>query len=259
MFNYDLFWQIQRKTRTQILLDFNPTSEFWAHSQIIKGQEAQYRDKWRHFILDHRHNPFLSEDQHKEYESISDPELFRVYARGLTGKVTGLVLGFFKQAETMPDDCDRYIWGIDYGYTNDPTALVKVGIKGRKRYFQEMTYMPGISAEEIVETMWRNGYNYSQPLYSEVDRDMIIQLRVKRINVIQAQKSIAAGLSKLKEYECFYIGSNFHIEILNYKYVKAQDLLTGKDILTNTPTDGYNHLADASRYAHYTDCLINKI
>lgn len=259
LFNYDLFWQVQRKTRKQILLDFNPTSEFWAHSQIIRGEEGQYRGKWIRFIVDHRHNPFLTEEQHQEYESISDPELHRVYARGLTGKVSGLVLGFFRRAEAMPDDCDRYIWGIDYGYTNDPTALVKVGIKGRKRYFQELTYQPGISAYEIVRILNENGYNKKQVLFSEVDKDMIIQLRQKRINVMQAQKSIPAGISKLKEYECYYIGSNFHIEVMNYKYVTAKDLIKGTDILTNIPSDGYNHLADASRYAHYTDCLINRI
>ena len=275
LFSWDLYWQIQRKTRRQVFQDFNPTAAFWAHKNLVEGGEAQFRGKWKRFIVDHRHNPFLTKEQHDEYESITDPELFKVYSRGQTGKVTGLIFGHFKRLEKMPEDCDRYIWGIDYGYTNDPTAIVKVGIKGRNRYIQEVCYIRGTdkkearyeqfelgSAAHIKQVLIDNGWKEGQVIYSEIDEQMILQLRKLRLPVYQARKgpgSKVAGISKLREFNCFYIGDNFHLEIMNYKYVTAIDALSGKIVLTNEPMDGYDHLCDASRYCIYTDALVNRL
>jgi len=89
---YEFFWQLQRKTRKKVILDYNPTSAFWVHSKImglVDGEvpEKQFAGKWRRFIVDHRHNPFLSQEDHDSYENIGDPDMFRVYARGFTGKI----------------------------------------------------------------------------------------------------------------------------------------------------------------------------
>lgn len=282
LFDYELFWQISRKTRKQVFIDYNPVAKFWAHTNIIEGGEKQYQGKWIRFVVDHRHNPFLSQEDHDSYESISDPELFKVYARGMTGKVTGLIFGHFQRIVEMPTNCDRYIWGIDYGYTNDPTAIVKVGIKGRNRYIQECCYASAkdsnfheylnglvsrdfqvqtMGAEHIKQVFINNGWVPGQPIYSEIDNEMILQLRKQRLPVAQARKgpgSVVAGISKMKEFNCYYVGQNFHDEVIGWKYVSAKDILTGKEILTNIPMDGNDHLCQASIYACYTDSLVNR-
>jgi len=268
---YKMFWQLERKTRTRVILDYNPTAAFWVHANLIDGGEAQYNGQWAYFQVDHRHNPFLSEADHARYENMSDPELFQVYARGNTGKVTGLVLGHFKKISAMPK-CDRYVWGVDYGYTHDKTAIVKMGVIGRTRYFQECCYLSGREMEEIAkgrvsvpgyikEVFLSNGWTNNQPIYSEHDPEMILQLRKMNMPIKQAKKgpgSKVAGISKLREYECFYTGDNFQIELHNYKYVTAVDLVSGREVLTNTPTDGNDHLCDAAMYACYTDSFVNK-
>lgn len=257
---WSMFWQLQRKTRRKVIIDYNPTAPFWAHTNLIDGGEKQFAGKWKLYITDHRHNPFLSADEHEMYENISDPDLFNVYSRGLTGKLKGLICGHFKQIERMPD-CDRYVWGIDYGYTNDPTAIVKIGIKGRARYMLECCYTAGLSAQHIKQIFINNGWNHSQPIYSEHDAEMILQLRKLGMPVSQAKKgpgSLVAGLAKLREYECYYIGANFHTEVITYKYITAKDLLTGKEILTNEPMDGSDHLISAGRYGVYTDSFVNR-
>lgn len=268
---YKMFWQLERKTRYKTILDYNPTAPFWVHSNLMDGGEPQYNGKWDYFQLDHRHNPFLSQDIHDMYEAMTDPELHRVYARGETGMITGLVLGHFKKVNTMPK-CDRYVWGIDYGYTNDKTAIVKMGVIGRQRYFQECCYLSGREMEEqvrglvsipqfIAKVFKDNGWAPNQPIYSEHDSEMILQLRKIGMPVKQAKKgpgSKVAGISKLREYECFYTGSNFEKEIINYKYISVTDLVSGKEVLTNEPADGNDHLCDAAKYACYTDSFINK-
>lgn len=258
---YSMFWQLNRKTRIQTILDYNPTSTFWVHTNILEGGEQEFNGEWKYFQLDHRHNPFLSERDHQRYESMSDPDLFKVYARGETGKITGLIFGHFVQVNEVPKDIDRVIWGIDYGYTNDPTAIVKVSIKGRERYYEEVCYESGMSATHIKQAMDNLGRKPDEMLYSEIDNEMILQLRKLGVRVTQAKKgpgSRVAGISKMREFASYYIGQNFDKEIMNYKYVTVTDTLTGKTILTNEPMDGNDHLCQAATYATYTDSFYVK-
>lgn len=256
--NYKIFWQLYRKTRFKVIVDYNPTSRFWVHDKLLPGdtQEKQYRGKVRRYIVDHRHNPFLTEEDHMSYENLTDPEMFRVYARGLTGMIHGLIFGHIKKADAPPEVYDRIFWGIDYGYTNDPTALLKIWAVGNKRYAKELCYTPGLTASRIHEILHENGYDDNQPIYSEHDTDMINQLILKGVTIFPAMKSVIAGISKVKEYECYYIDSpNFANEILLYKWIEAQDIITGADVMTNIPVDAWNHCCDAFRYGCYTDFM----
>jgi phage terminase large subunit len=95
-------------------------------------------------------------------------------------------------------------------------------------------------------------------IYSEADPNMINQLRQLGLPVLPAIKgpgSIAAGLSKMREHDWYVTDDSkeFWTEIQNYKWVMAEDVLTGKEVMTNVPIAGYDHLCDASRMADYTD------
>lgn len=261
---YETFWQLQRKTREQVFLDYNPTSPFWVHVKLLpwsKDQERQFFNKVQFYRVDHRHNPFLTAEEHLAYETISDPDMFRVYSRGLTGKIKGLIFGHFKEwTEAWPADVLRTIWGIDYGYTNDPTVLLRIAVGGdgkpRRRIGKELCYEPGLTAEHIKNLLVTNGVKASDMIYSEADPNMINQLRQLGMPVYPAIKgpgSLAAGISKVREHECYYIGEKFKQEIMSYKWLTAQDITTGKEVMTNVPVDEWNHACDAFRMADYTD------
>lgn len=262
--SYSMFWQLQRKTRGQVFLDYNPTSQFWVHDKLIGGygggiMEMQFYGKVQMFITDHRHNIFLTKEDHEMYESISDPDFFAVYSRGKTGKIRGLIFGHFKKVEAIPEKPIEIIWGLDFGYTSDPTALVKIAKElPRKRTGKECCYEAGLSAEEIKAKLDLNGYIQDQLIYAEADPNMINQLRVLGLPVMQAIKgpgSVAAGIAKVREHECYYTADseNFEKEIQTYKFMSAQDIITGKEVTTNVPVKGWDHCCDAFRYADYTD------
>lgn len=267
--SYQIFWQLQRKTRGQVFLDYNPTTPFWVHDKLLpldlegkpnEHQDKIYRNKVAFYRTWHQHNPFLTEEEHQSYEDISDPDLFRVYSRGLTGKIRGLVFGHFKKLPThmLPDDCTRYFYGIDYGYTNDPTAIVKVGVKGRQRFAKELSYAPGLGAQRIKEIIIASGFKSGDAIYSEADPNMINQLRMLALPVQPAIKgpgSKAAGISKVREHECFYTEDslNFEKELAVYKFLEAQDIVTGRTITTNEAMDGWDHCCDSFRMGDYTD------
>lgn len=277
-----IFWQLQRRTKKQVFIDYNPTAPFWAHEKLLKKDEQgveiidkEFAGKVQYYRVFHQHNPFLTAEEHESIENISDPELFRVYARGLTGKVAGLIFAHFKKCKlidiptekngtrrhdgtTVTNGYDRIMWGIDYGYTNDPTAIMKITVVGRKRYHQELSYEPGTSAQRIKEIMELNGYESGQAVYTDSDPNMVNQLRMIRIPAAPAIKgpgSEIASISKTKEYECYATecSVNFWAEIMSWKWVTAEDLATGKTVLTNQPMKGGDHCCDGSRYAIYTD------
>jgi phage terminase large subunit len=277
---YKAFWQLQRKTRKRIILDYNPTSPFWVHDKLIgfPVPELQFKGKVQLYIVDHRSNPYLTQEEHDRYEMISDPELFRVYARGLTGRIQGLIFGHFRKwgSNELPTDAVRNIWGIDYGYTNDPTALVKIAVgqkvvrdgmvldlNPRRRVAKELCYEPGLSAESLRNIFMLHGLQPNDVIYSEADPNMINQLRLLGLPVYPAIKgagSVAAGIGKVREHECYYTPDsvNFNKEIMTYSWMKAQDITTGKEVMTNVPVDAWNHCCDAFRMADYTDSFRNR-
>lgn len=251
--SWPIFFQLAIRTRGQIYIDYNPTAPFWAHDNLIDTtpETNDLTATVKLIVSWHVHNGFLSEDEHRKIEGIKDPELHRVYARGLTGNLTGLIYPNWKECE-FPGDVDPF-YGIDYGYENDPTALVKVARIGNNIYLDELAYQTGdIPPRTIVQLLKADDY-HDQPLYSEHDPDMIRQLRQLDILCIAARKgqgSISAGIQKMKEYNVFYTPRSHNIREERKRYMWLIDPDTGKP--TNTPKPGWDHILDAARYAVYS-------
>lgn len=254
------------RTRYKTYLDYNPTQQFWAHDKIINCPPNAEGEKefpsvkvirsW------HIHNNFISEQKHKEIESISDPELWKAYARGLTAKVTGLV---YPGWDCIPDDAipktENYYWGIDYGYTNDPTALVKIYedvVYGGVKYdylFDEVLYATGTPTGFIYQKLEQNGYKEGQPLYSEHDKTIIRELRQLGVSAIPAIKgpgSLEARVLFLRSKKCAFTKRSVNIaeEVSRYSFLEGAD---GKPL--NRPEDRYNHSMDASGYGAFTNAI----
>ena len=240
-----LAWELDSRTDTQTIYDYNPTARFWIHEEVIGEPGTEF------YISDHRHNAFLSEEKHREIENIKDPELWRVYARGLTGNLSHTI---FTDWSVIPDKDfpkdAKIIWGVDYGYTNDPTAIVKIAKVGESIYIHECCYESGIPPKTIIQILKSNGYN-NEPIYSEHDPDQISQLRRLGLSVLPARKgpgSVNSGILRLKEFHVFitYSSKNLKTEQTNYCWLLVDD----KPI--NTPVDNFNHLIDATRYGVYS-------
>ena len=242
--SYNLFWQLQRKCRKKVILDYNPSFAFWAHSKLIKGAEKQFYGKVQLYIVDHRHNSFLTEDEHENYENISDPERFRVYARGLTGKIKGAIFNF-KKVDKIPtrdiEVIDRagnkhilkdqeleFGFGLDIGYTSDKTALVKVWMNGKDHYYKGLLYKSNdeiqneINEKElkgengkaetvegyIKKILVANGCTMSTMLWGDHDKNMSTKLRRVGMPYRMAKKgpnSVAASISSVKRFNSYYL------------------------------------------------------
>jgi len=243
---WEIYFQVSIRTFKQIYIDYNPTCGFWVQDKILNQPDVAL------FISDYRDNPFLDEITRKEIEAIGDAELWKVYARGKTGNLKGTIYPDWVPIDTWPDDIEEVIWGVDYGYTSDPTAIVKVGIKRpRTLYFEEISYQPGISEYQIKEIMEAAGWINGQPFYSEHDAEMVGALRRLGVYVLMARKgegSVKPGILKMKQFKCYYTkrSMNLHKERLRYKWAYVGETPT------NTPDKSPDHCLDAARYACYT-------
>ena len=110
---YEVYWQLAIRTRKRVFIDYNPTARFWVHDKVFG------RDGVRLIISDHRKNYFLTEEEHARIEGIEDKELWKVYARGLTGMITGLVLTNYDIVDALPprDEWKMSCRGMDFGFT----------------------------------------------------------------------------------------------------------------------------------------------
>lgn len=256
---WPIFFQMAIRTREKIVIAYNPTAPFWAHEKLI-GTTPETNDlsaTVELIISDHRHNPFLTDDEHAKVEGIKDKELWRVYARGLTGNLTGLIFpNWVKIPDSQyPVNPDNVFWGLDFGYENDETALVKCVKVANNIFIHEVAYQSGdIPPRRIVEILKANGYTEEQPIYCDHDPDNIRQLRMLEILAIAARKgqgSVNAGIQKIKEYNIFYTESSLNIDYERQRYMWMIDPATGKP--TNTPKDGVDHTMAAIRYAIYSN------
>lgn len=254
--SWPIFWQLAKKTRRKVFIDYNPTAGFWAHEKLI-GTSPESNDlsaKVQLIISDHRHNPFLSQKDHDRTENIKDKERWWVYARGKTGNLIGLIHPNWKEIPNamFPTQCEIF-GGLDFGYTNDPTAGVKLAAIGNNIFAHELCYEPGLAPIKTKEIFFANGFGPENPVFCDHDPEQIAQLRRFGLIAIAANKhngSVKSGILKVNEYNFFYTASSTNIDFERKRYMWMIDPATGKPL--NVPVDGNDHLMNAIRYGVYT-------
>lgn len=242
--SFEVYWQLAIRTRKQIFIDYNPSSRFWVHDKLLG------RDDVKLIISDHRGNEFLSEDEHSKIEAIEDPDWHMVYARGLTGKLTGLVLKNWDIVDKMPEreSWRMSVYGLDWGFVNDPTALEHVVLAHGELWVDEELYETGLTNPEIAAKM--NHLTRADLIVADsAEEKSIAELRNMGLWIIPCVKgkdSIINGLDILNRYTMHFTRRSKGVieEAKKYKWASDRD---GNP--TNKPIDKFNHAIDAIRYA----------
>ena len=243
--SYDIYWQLAIRTRKKIFLDYNPSARFWVHDEVIGRDDVEL------LISDHRSNHTLTDEEHARIEGIEDPELHKVYARGRTGKIEGLVLTNWDIVDTLPDE---YQWkmscyGLDFGFTNDPSALEHVILCHGELYIDELIYSTGLTNPDIAERAQREGLGSQQQIVADcAEPKSIRELQAAGLWVTpspKGQDSIVSGIDILKRYKLHVTRRSIGIlqNLRSYKWGKDRD-----GNMTNKPEDKNNHGIDAIRY-----------
>ena len=250
-----IMWQ-QLKMRTTMfaIIDYNPSfsDDHWICS--VNQEEKTY-----HFITTFEDNiqnleqPVIDEIKSLKYKN---PTLWQIYGEGKQAIVDGLVFPNFETIADIPSQIDKTFIGIDYGYTNDPTAIVEVGIEGENIYIREIAYQTHLMTNEIAQILKKQG---KKVISESADPRMIDELARDGVNIVPVQKykgSIEAGIAKMQTMKIHVTKDSTNVikEFKNYTYEKNRE---GKYL--NTPIDMFNHAIDATRYVILTTVMTRKV
>jgi len=252
---WDIFNELSLRTRRRIYIDYNPNSPFWVHDKLIGKPGVQL------IISDHRHNPFLPEQVREKIELLkeTDYELWRVYARGLTGKITGLVLNNWQLCEKVPETAVLLAAGLDFGFTNDETGCVLVYKQNGELWVHEVLYETRLTNPDISERLLAAGISKQTEIVADsAEPKSIEELRRLGWRISPAKKgadSVNNSIDILKRYRLNVTRSSFNLrdELSRYKWKTDR---AGKAF--NQPIDGWNHLIDPLRYVALNKIKIRK-
>jgi phage terminase large subunit len=238
-----IIWdELYIRTKKKSYIDYNPNNEFWVHTDLIGKPNVTL------IISDHRHNTFLDQKIHDKIEAIEDPELYKVYARGLTGKLEGVIFRDYNVVPGVPPDAKLIGYGLDFGFSNDPTALVALYSQSGELVIDELIYDRGLLNIRISDLMRELGVN-GRIIADSAEPKSIAELGAYGWQIEGAKKgpdSIRQSINTLKRYKLNVTqrSSNLKKELNGYKWKQNKD---GK--LDNEPVDFLNHAIDALRYA----------
>ena len=242
---FDIFWQLYMRTRKEVFIDYNPSARFWVHEKLLNRHDVQL------ILSDHRQNRFLSQEQHDMIENIEDDELWKVYARGATGAITGLVFPRFNVVDALPprEEWKMHVYCLDFGFTNDPTALVHLVLAHGELWLDEMLYATGMTNPMIAERAKGYGLTRNDVIIADsAEPKSIRELNSLGLNVeacVKGADSIKNGIDIMQRYVMNVTrqSTGLRRELLNYKWRVTKDGIT-----TNEPVDCFNHAIDAVRY-----------
>lgn len=243
------FHQLAIRTSKEIYLDYNPSQEFWVHTEVLSDLDADL------IILTYKDNealdPAIVREIEKARDKVNDPywaNWWKVYGLGQLGILEGVIFGDFTPIQTMPEDC-KIIYGMDFGFTQDPFVLIKVGIKGNDVYLQQVIWDFNLLNSDIHKQMKERSVT-GLITADSADPKNIAELRKLGWNIKPAEKgkdSIVYGIRVMKEYK-FHITTDSIDLIKEWRtYSWQKDFATNKFI--DTPVDHNNHGIDAIRYA----------
>ena len=243
---YEIFRQLAVRTSSIIFIDYNPASVCWIQNEVESKQnciliKSTYKD-----------NPFLSAEQVREIEDQkSDANWWKVYGCGLEGTLDGLIYEF-EQIDELPvkTEMDHLveIQGLDFGFTNDPTARVQVIADPRKKilYVRERCYQTHMQNKHIIQDLQDDGVGRRVEIYADcAEPKSIADIQDAGFNVIPCDKDAPVKSDKLKFQLQWMQGWKLYVtkdslnlinELRNYTWAKDKD-----GTLLNQPIDKFNH------------------
>lgn len=243
--------RLRGKEGLQITLTFNPIDEeHWIKSYFFDNPTVN--EKTNIIRTTYKDNKFIDEAYKAELEGYQfiDKNYYKIYALGEWGGITeGRIFPIWEQIDHFPE-IDGFWYGLDFGYSNDPTAIVKT-IKWRERtYFDEICYQTGMTNGDIANLFKSIGYFGELIICDSAEPKSIDELRRLGLNAVPADKgqgSIMAGIDYLKRQKILVSKRSLNIIKENKYYQWTQDK-NGKWL--PKPKDFMNHIIDACRYAY---------
>lgn len=247
----EIFRQLDVRTRKKVIIDFNPVRKFWGETEFVG-------DRYITIHSTYKDNPYLSKEQIGAIEkNKDDANWWRIYGEGETGGVEGNVYPSYEVIDEMPETFTGRCLGLDFGFVNDPTAIVDIRFHGWDLYVDLLCYETGLLNASIADYLTSNMLHRLITVCDNAEQKSIVELQQRRIKAIPCVKgrgSVAGGIAQVKQFKLHVTKRSVKLldELDNYKWIKDEST----DTYTNEAIDAWNHALDALRYG--VDYLIRK-
>lgn len=241
---YEAFDQLEVRTKQFVILDWNPTNEFWFYTDVLN-----VRDDVEHITLTYLDNEALDKaivasiEQRKE-----NKQWWQVYGLGQLGEVDGMIYTDWQIIDEVPHNAKLLGYGLDYGYSNDETAIVALYKYDSGYILDELLYQKGLLNKQIFDVM--NNFPRAMVVPDSSEPKSNDELKAYGLPIVPAVKgpdSVRNGIQVVQSQRISVTKRSTNIikEKRNYMWRKDRD---GNFIKPNEPIDLWNHAMDASRY-----------
>tara|TARA_R100001163_G_C5067956_1_gene207549 strand:+ start:2427 stop:3596 length:1170 start_codon:yes stop_codon:yes gene_type:complete len=257
-FSFDDYTQLALRTTYKIIIDFNPSDEYhWLYTQIIDAK----RDDVDFHISTYKDNPFLESEVIKEIERLKevDENLWRVFGKGQRGVATETIFPSFHIIDKPIENAKLIAYGLDFGFSADPTTLIAVYKYDLDLYIDELIYEKGLTNQDIARRIKELGIERNVECFADSSEPKSIEeiYRMQAINIKPAKKgadSIRIGIDVMKRHKLNITKRSINTikEFRNYKWIKDKN-----NEITNKPIDAFNHSIDAVRYVCLNKLMVS--
>jgi phage terminase large subunit len=234
--------QLEVRTNNEIWLDWNPTNEFWFYTEVKDLPNVDF------LILTYKDNEGLPYSIVQSIESRRDnKQWWRVYGEGLLGEVEGKIYKGWKIIDDIPHEARLERYGLDFGYSNDPAAIVAVYYYNGGYIFDEITYQTGLSNKRLADIL--KNIDSALVIADSAEPKSIDEMKEYGLSVLPANKgqgSINQGILYLQDQKISMTKNSINLikEYRNYMWKFDKD-----GIQLTVPEGGNDHALDAVRYA----------
>jgi phage terminase large subunit len=243
---FESYNELAIRTKKAIYLDFNPANEFWVHKELKDESDSDF------LILTYKDNEALDKsivDQIEKNRLKAETSAYwanwwRVYGLGEIGMLEGVIFSNWKQIDKLPIEAKLIGTGLDFGYTNDPTAIIEIYNYNGQRILNELKYQTGMLNSDIAKELPKH-----VPVYADSSEpksiDEIRRYGITIKGVTKGKDSINYGIDVMQRQE--YLVTSNSVNLI--KELRAYCWDTDKQgTRLNKPIDTNNHAIDALRY-----------
>lgn len=228
-------------------IDFNPDNEFWVHTEVLPEHNSEF------LLLTYYDNEACPKETLEDLELKKQKALTseywanwcRVYIDGEIGNLEGVIFDNWKTIDEIPKEARLLGYGLDFGYSNDPTSIVEVYLYNGQRILNEICYQKGLSNSQIAKYI-----TTKLPCYCDsAEPKSIDELKsygIRAYAVTKGSDSINFGIQVMQEQEYLVTSKSVNLTKELRKYAWDKDKKTNEKL--NKPIDNYNHAIDATRY-----------
>jgi phage terminase large subunit len=246
-FSFEDWIQLTLRTTGNIYLDFNPSDPYsWIYDNVINRDDCTFI---KSTYLD---NPFLPDETIKEIERLKklDSNYWTVYGLGEIGTPIETIFRNFNLVDSIPEQATLIAIGMDFGYSNDPTAIAEVYKLNDDLYLNELLYQKGLTNQDIANKLRDLGISRQTEIIGDsAEPKSIEEIHRLGFNIKPARKgadSVNMGIDVMRRYFLHITKNSTNLlnEIKHYKWLVDKN---GK--VQNKPaTNQRDHLLDGIRY-----------